>query len=149
MYDKKSNYALNKLDSDAIVYSGVTDTYRLTREDFSNEKEFQRWKALSDLDYENTEKSQRNDDDCLSLCEEHDMPRPSAEEFVLTRLHNQEDAKIRTRAIRQIKSILIERQYRRLWFYYVEGMTEEQTAIVEGIAHQNVSKSILAARKKF
>ncbi len=148
MYDKKSDYALNKLDPDAIVYNGVADTYRLTREDFSNEEEFLRWKTISDLNYEDTEKSQRSDNECLSLSEDYDAPSPSVEELTLIRLRNQEEAKGRASAIRRIRSILTERQYRRLWLYCVKGMTEEQIGIVEGISHQNVSKSILAARKK-
>ena len=40
MYDKKSDYALNKLESDAIVYKSVTGTYSIKREDFASDAEF-------------------------------------------------------------------------------------------------------------
>lgn len=52
MYDRKSDYALNKQDRDAIVCGSVTGVHiRLTRSDFSSEEEFQKWKAWSDWDY--------------------------------------------------------------------------------------------------
>ena len=50
--------------------------------------------------------------------------------------------------INKIKSILTEKQFRRLWLYYVEGKTEQQIANIEGIAQQNVSKSIRLSEKK-
>ena len=60
MYDRKSDYALNKQDRDAIVCGSVTGVHiRLTRSDFSSEEEFQKWKAWSDRDYHTTEKAGR------------------------------------------------------------------------------------------
>ena len=50
--------------------------------------------------------------------------------------------------VNKIKSVLTETQFRRLWLYYVEGKTEQQIADVEGIAQQNVSKSIRLSVKK-
>lgn len=149
MYDKKSDYALNKLDRDAIVYRSVTDEYtRITREDFESEDEFLRWKAESDTDYSDTERKQRGDDDCLSLHDGLGIVSLSVEESVFSRLREKEQAEQRALVIEQIKDILTVRQYRRLWMYCVEGMTEEEIGAVEGIAHQNVSKSIRGARKK-
>ena len=52
MYDRKSGYALNKTDPDAIVFKTAAGAYiRLRREDFSSEEEFDRWKGWSDEDY--------------------------------------------------------------------------------------------------
>ena len=46
MFDSKSDFALNKLDRDAIVCRSVTGIHiRLTREDFASEVEFLRWKV--------------------------------------------------------------------------------------------------------
>lgn len=60
MYDRKSDYALNKQDRDAIVCGSVTGVHiRLTRSDFASEEEFQKWKAWSDRDYHATEKAGR------------------------------------------------------------------------------------------
>ena len=52
MFNRKSSYALNKKDPNAIVYMDANEAIiRLTREDFASEKEFLKWKALSDEDY--------------------------------------------------------------------------------------------------
>ena len=60
MFDAKSDFALNKLDRDAIVCRSVTGVHiRLTREDFASEEEFLRWKVWSDGDYYDTEKDGR------------------------------------------------------------------------------------------
>lgn len=60
MYDRKSDYALNKQDRDAIMCGSVTGVHiRLTRSDFSSEEEFQKWKAWSDRDYHTAEKAGR------------------------------------------------------------------------------------------
>ena len=55
MFDKKSEYALNKYDQDSIIYISVSGRIRLTRADFSSEEEFLKWKAWSDADYHQTE----------------------------------------------------------------------------------------------
>ena len=57
MFDKKSEYALNKHDQDSIIYISVSGHIRLTRADFSSEEEFLKWKAWSDEDYHEREKA--------------------------------------------------------------------------------------------
>jgi len=42
MFNKKSDFSLNKREKDAIVYISITGYVRLTRMDFSSEKEFQK-----------------------------------------------------------------------------------------------------------
>ena len=39
MFDKKSEYALNKYDQDSIIYISVSGRIRLTRADFSSDEE--------------------------------------------------------------------------------------------------------------
>ena len=57
MFNRKSSYALNKKDPNAIVYMDANDTIiRLTRKDFASEEEFLKWKSLSDEDYHTSEK---------------------------------------------------------------------------------------------
>ena len=49
MFNRKSIYALNKKDPDAIVYMDANEVIvRLTREDFASEKEFLKWKVRQD-----------------------------------------------------------------------------------------------------
>ena len=56
MFDPKSDYALNKMNPEAIVYIDPWGTLvRLTLEDFSSPEEFQRWKAWSDESYRQIE----------------------------------------------------------------------------------------------
>ena len=58
MFNRKTDYSLNKLDSDTIVYIDAEKTIvRLTREDFSILEEFLKWKAWSDANYHITEKA--------------------------------------------------------------------------------------------
>ena len=57
MFDRNSDYALNKKDPDAIVCKSATGIHiRLTRLDFSSQEEFEKWKQWSDQDYHHTEK---------------------------------------------------------------------------------------------
>ena len=46
MFNRKSSYALNKKDPNAIVYMDANEAIiRLTREDFASEEEFLKWKG--------------------------------------------------------------------------------------------------------
>ncbi len=68
MFDPQSDYALNKANTTAIVCKSVMGVHtELTREDFSSEAEFHRWKMWSDEDYHSIEKAGRYDDACFSL----------------------------------------------------------------------------------
>ena len=59
MFDRKSDYALNKLNPNAIVCKSATSVHiRLTREDFASEEEFLRWKEWSDNSYYKTAKAE-------------------------------------------------------------------------------------------
>ena len=150
MFDPKSDYALNKLDPEAIVCPSATGVHiRLTREDFASEEEFLRWKAWSDGDYKGIESAGRGYyDNCVTLAEALNPTDASAEDVFFTPLLKAEDRKQKIAMLQQVKNVLTETQYRRLWLYYVQSMTVEEIAVVEHIAHQNVSKSIRAARKK-
>ena len=56
MFDPKSDYALNKLDKEAIVCPSTTGIHiRLTCKDFASEAEFQKWKIWSDKNYHQAE----------------------------------------------------------------------------------------------
>ena len=60
MYNKKSDYAINKRNPDAIVYTDADkNEIKLTRDDFTSEEEFLRWKAWSDAEYKQAEKNGR------------------------------------------------------------------------------------------
>lgn len=152
MFNKKTDYALNKLDSDAIVYIDAEKTIvRLTREDFSSLEDFLKWKAWSDANYHITEKADHlYADHTLSLTGLPEavaaVPSP---EVTLTERHNDRERKCLHRLmVKAMDSCLTETQRRRLWLYHVDGLTEKEIALAENVQQQNVSKSIRAARKK-
>ena len=52
MYNKKSDYALNRKNKEAIVSRNAAGEYiKLTKEEFASEEEFAHWKEWSDEDY--------------------------------------------------------------------------------------------------
>ena len=155
MFDKKSDYAQNTREKDAIVYRGVTGPVLLTRAAFTSEDEFMKWKLWSDSDYHATEKIGRSYyDNGLPLVDEFldfIATVPSVEDELFYKLAESEAEAERARTavlMVQIRGCLTHKQFRRLWLLCVEGMSVEAIAVAEGVSHQNVSKSILKARKK-
>lgn len=150
MFDPKSDYALNKKDQAAIVCPSATGVHiRLTRDDFDNEEEFLRWKAWSDGDYKGIESAGRSYyDNCIPLTEDLKSTGTSAEDAFFSTLLEAEHIERKIALLHQIKDVLTETQYHRLWLYYVRSMTVEKIAAIEHISHQNISKSIRAAQKK-
>ena len=138
MFDRKNDVARNKKRADAIVYAGAADEVVLTQSDFESEEEFRRWKAWSDADYKQTEKAMRRDYDRV-------IYGLDGKEFSVQEEDKQKDIFVDEMTIR---AILTERQFKRLTLYVIRGMTVEQIAEQEGVAHQNVSKSIRQAKKK-
>ncbi len=148
MYNKKSDYALNKKNKEAIVSRNAAGEFiRLTKEEFASEEEFAHWKEWSDNEYRqeyNSEQSYKRLKNKLQKQAENETGSLSVEQLLLNDLADEE----RKALVNKIKSVLTETQFRRLWLYYVEGKTEQQIADVEGIAQQNVSKSIRLSVKK-
>ena len=113
MFDTKSDYALNKLDKDAIVCPSATGVHiRLTREDFASEDEFLYWKKLSDSDYHKRELAGWNDSRSLSLETQRDKPLMSAEDMALAPYLAAEGAEQRRQLLEQVRTCLTEKQYR-------------------------------------
>ena len=155
MFDTKSDFALNKLDRDAIVCRSVTGVHiRLTREDFASEEEFLRWKVWSDGDYYDTEKDGRDFyDNGIPLDPRVDKlgAVPSIEAGILAALDaaeaSAEQAQRTAVLMEQIKACLTETQYRRLWMFHARKMNVTAIARAEGISKASASRSISAALK--
>ena len=150
MFNKKSDYALNKHDKDTIVYISTTGVICLTRSDFASEDEFLKWKGLSDKDYQTNERAGRGFyDNTIPLDEKLDVIGAvlSIEDKFFGRLDEDERRQICCTLLKQIKSCLTEKQYRRLWMRNAEKMTVTAIAAAEGVTEQSISESILAARK--
>ena len=71
----------------------------------------------------------------------------SAEDIVFAPYLAAEQAEQRRRLLEQVRRCLTEKQYRRLCLYYLEGKTEAEIAVVEGISQQCVSRSLIAGAK--
>lgn len=149
MFDRQSDYALNRKEPDAIICKSVSGVHiKLTRLDFSNAEEFEKWKAWSDTDYQETENAGRNFlDHCVPM-EESLLPgAPSAETEFWTPIEDQEQAVRRFLLVEEIKDSLTEKQYRRMYLYYLADMTETEIAAHEGVGQRRVSTSLSSGRK--
>lgn len=154
MFNKKSDYALNKRDKDTIVYISVTGAVRLTRADFPNEAEFLKWKHWSDGDYRATEKAGRSFyDNCVPLDDHLTLVGAvlSVEDALFLKLAEAEAQAKRAQRCAElmvrIRNRLTEKQFRRLWMFHVDGMTVTGIAATESVSKASVSKSISSAEK--
>ena len=155
MFDKKSEYALNKYDQDSIIYISVSGRIRLTRADFSSEEEFLKWKAWSDADYHQTEKEGRSfNDNRVALDDYLDVVGAvqSAEDEFFSELLKAdvqaEEKALREKRLAALKAILNAKQYRRIWLYYAERKSVTEIARLEGVTKASVSLSLTRASKK-
>ena len=152
MYKKNSIYSINKKYSDAIVYPFANgDEFRITREDFPTEEEFLAFKAWSDENYRKTDNYEDNTAKktvSIDDVSESALAVPGID-VVIKRQHKQaEERRKASDMVVQLKDKLTETQFRRLWKYEVEGLTIDEIGGREGVDHQRISKSILAAKKK-
>ena len=151
MKRKKSDYALNKEAPDAIVYQDAYDNIEpLTAEQFNSAEEFLKWKKWSDENYHEQEKRNNIADKhtvTLSEVPEAKTAKSSHEAQVAEAEEEAERLEELKRLLHEIQDLISEKQFRRLWMWRVDGMTEEEIARAEGIRQQNVSKSIQAALK--
>lgn len=148
MYNKKSDYALNKKNKEAIVSRNAAGEYiKLTKEEFASEEEFAHWKEWSDDEYRqeyNAEQSYKRLKNKLQKQAENEVASLSVEQLLLNDLADEE----RKDLVNKIKSVLTEKQFRRLWLYYVEGKTEQQIADIENVGQPRIVKSISSAKKR-
>ena len=118
MFNRKSSYALNKKDPNAIVYMDANEAIiRLTREDFASEKEFLKWKALSDEDYHASEKEAHvyaNHTLALDELSEEAASIPAVD-VCMEQAHDRAEAIHRSvRKVTQIRKHLTDTQFRNI-----------------------------------
>ena len=136
MFNRKSDYALNKKNMASIVYKDAYDNViQLTVDDFSSEKEFRKWKNWMNMKAHTEEKKDH-------VYRNHTVSLDGFEEFAGFAPDTN------TYCEQQIRATLSEKQFRRVWMYFVDEMTMDEIGEKEEISHQNVSKSIDAAMKK-
>ena len=152
MFDPKSDYALNKMAPDAIVYMDAAgEMTRLTQADFSSAEEFRRWKAWSDENYHDTEKANHlfyNHTRSLHSLSETAIAVSSPEDAMMKAQEQQERQELRRVLMEGLDSCLTPVQRRRLWMYCVDKLTVRQIAQAENIRHQSVVECLTAAKEK-
>ena len=148
MYNKKSDYALNKKNKVAIVYRNAAGEYiKLTKEEFASEEEFAHWKDWSDNEYRqeyNAGQSQKRLQKKLLEQVKDNKYSISVEQLFLNDLADEE----RKALVNKIKAVLTEKQFRRLWLYYVEGVSMTKIARLNNVTEASISESIATAKKK-
>ena len=151
MFDRKSDFALNKKDPDAIVCKSSTGIHiRLTRLDFSSQEEFETWKRWSDGDYHEIERQDHIYHNHVLTVEELAgvvLATLSPEEEAIDKQDRAEWEQLCQQLRDALKNQLTPIQRRRLWLYAVEGLTEAEIAGMEQVRQQNISKRINAAKK--
>ena len=152
MFDRMSEYALNKKDRAAIIYSDAFGNItRLTAKDFSSEKEFRKWKNWVDMKTHSDEKKEHiynNHTISFAIFEAVIGEAPDIGACFIQADEMVDPSQQIDFLIAFIKGCLSETQYRRMWLYYVEGMDTYEMASREGITHQAISDSLQSARKK-
>ena len=152
MFNRKSSYALNKKDPNAIVYMDANEAIiRLTREDFASEEEFLKWKSLSDADYHASEKEDHvyaNHTLALDELSEEAASIPAAD-VCMEQAHDRV-AEIRrsTQKVTQIRKHLTVCSSVRTVKVGSSSATFDEIGKVEGVSHQAISLNITAAIRK-
>ena len=149
MPDKNSIYTLNKKDPEAIIYTDADRRIiRLTRADFDTEADFLKWKAWSDANYHTEEKGDHVEENHTAPIDEKTGAADGPEVIIEQRIEKQAQNQYAAETVIRIKGQLTEKQFRRLWLHYVEGLDVEEIARQEGKGHSSISESISEAKKK-
>ena len=149
MPDRKSIYTLNKKDPEAIVYTDADKhIIRLTRADFDTEADFLKWKAWSDENYHDEEKSDHVEDNHTAPLDEKAGAADGPEVIIEQRIEKQAQERYTAETVIRIKGQLTEKQFHRLWLYCVGGLTQQQIAEAEEVGQRRISTSITGAIKK-
>ena len=152
MFNRKSSYALNKKDPNAIVYMDANDTIiRLTRKDFASEEEFLKWKSWSDRDYhteDNRDVVEGKHNMSIDDLSEAALSIPAIDVVMECQHEKSERRRMASAMVSQIRDNLTETQFRRLWMYLVDGMTIDEIGGKEGVSHQAISLSITTTIRK-
>ena len=149
MPDRKIIYTLNKKDPEAIVYTDADKhIIRLTRADFDTEADFLKWKAWSDENYHDEEKSDHVEDNHTAPLDEKAGATDGPEVIIEQRIEKQAQERYTAETVIRIKGQLTEKQFRRLWLYCVGGLTQQQIAEAEEVGQRRISTSITGAIKK-
>lgn len=155
---RNSDYALNKINTQAIVYRFTNETVIITLADYLAENPgktaefFMALKAMSDGDYymrDRAENAQTKKNmpldaaDALGLC-----CALSPEKAIIDTPGETVRRRRRSNIAKRALDKLTEVQRRRYFLRHVNGLNERQIAELEDTTQQAISKSLLCAEKK-
>lgn len=153
-----SDYALNKVNKNAIVYRFADGIVEVTLADYlrenpdKTETDFAELKAISDsmhLQQDRTDYRQTYKNTPLHGLDETDACAvPSPEEIIISRQEQAAEKERRRRLASHALSKLTEAQRRRYIQHHVEELTLREIAEREGTHFTTVHESIRAAEKK-
>lgn len=151
MFIKENGYVQNKGISDAIVYTTANGSIFLTKDDFENEEEFLRWKAWSDQNYQEEAHHDRPFFDHVILTDDYEsiaaLMETTCEAESSDLSHSTSYRRQFQAAYPYIKRSLTKKQLRRFELF-LYGVPVSEIAKAEGVPHQDISKSIAAAKRK-
>ena len=140
MFNRKSSYALNKKDPNAIVYMDANDIIiRLNCKDFVSEEEFLKWKSWSDENYhteDNQDVVEGKHNTSIDDLSEAAFSIPAIDVVMECKHEKAERRRMASAMVSQIRDNLTETQFRRIWMYYVGGMTVDEVGEKEGVSLQ-------------
>lgn len=152
MVNKNSIYSLNKKNPDAIVYPSASGKpVFVTREDFPSEEDFLVFKKWSDEDFHEEEKLDHREANHIVSADtisDAALATPAVDVIVERQRERDERRKTASDMVVKLKDKLTETQFRRLWMYYIDGMTVDEIGEKEGVSHQAASLSITTAIRK-
>ena len=156
-----SDYALNKINKEAIVYRFVTEIVEVTPSDCLAENpdmtraDFRVLKRKSNADYRKRDRLDNAQTKRNTPFDELDQTdliyTPTPEEMLIGSINAREKAEERQRRLRianQALDLLSDYQRRRYLMYHIDGLSEPQIAAIEGSTQQAVSKCLCLAKKK-
>lgn len=152
MFDKKSLYALNKRDHDAIVYTDAFGTtIRLTVEDFSSLKEFRKWKNWMNMKAHSDEKKDhiyRNHTISIYSIPENSYVRQDRESEIVNQINLAEREVMRQLLVQGMQECLSEKQRTYLIMHYVDGLSIREISRQLSLNHKTIYESIVSAKEK-
>jgi len=155
---QNSDYALNKMNEDAIVYRTATGIVKITLADYlaenpdKTEADFRALKELSDEDYRVQDRDDYNQTwknvSIHGLDETEACSVPSPEDEVIERPERAAKEQQRRKLAKQALETLSTVQRRRYLLHVIDGLSTRDIAEREGVSHIAIVYSLELAEKK-
>ena len=152
MFNTASDYAINKKNPHAIIYTDANgNSTVLKKEDFASEEDFRYWKRISDEDYRTLDieehKIAKRSVSLYELPPEY-LVVESQESVCFGQISLQERAELVQLLLASLNDVVTPKQKKRIWMHYAENRTLAEIAARENVSILSVYESIQSAKKK-